>query len=107
MRIEAGGAAPDPDEGIMHRFFRQILPEQDAAGDADHARRLAIVDHLQRRAIAGRTADQGGGELRLALLIENGWVARRDRAISSHVYALHNCSTTAVRHLDAQSDFFS
>jgi hypothetical protein len=74
----------------MDRFFSKILPKQDAASDADHARRLAIVDHLQRRTVAGRTTDQGGGELPLALLIGSGGVAptSRDRAISGHVYAL-------------------
>src|SRR6185503_1324732 len=90
MGVEPGGAAPDPYESIVDRFFRKILPKQDAAGDADHARRLAIVDHLQRRTVAGRATGQCGGELQLALLIGSGGVApaSRDRAISAHVYAL-------------------
>ena len=90
MGVEPGRAAPDPYESIVDRFFRKILPKQDAASDADHARRLAVVDHLQRRTVAGRTTGQCGGELQLALLIGSGGVApaSRDRAISGHVYAL-------------------
>jgi hypothetical protein len=90
MGVEAGRAAPDPYESIVDRFFRKILPKQDAARDADHARRLAVVDHLQRSAVAGSTARQCGGKLQLALLIGKGGVAPTSRhgAISGHVYAL-------------------
>ena len=72
MGVEPGRAAPDPNESIVDRFFRQILPKQDAARDADHAWRLAVVDHLQCCTVAGRTTGQCGGELRLALLIGQG-----------------------------------
>ena len=70
--------------------LRQILPEQDAARDAEQAGRLAVIDHLQRSAVAGRTTGQRGGELQLALLIGSGGVApaSRDRAISAHVHSL-------------------
>src|SRR6186997_2503923 len=90
MGIEAGCPAPDPDEGIVDRFFREILPEQNAAGDADHARRLAVVDHAQSSTVARRATRQRRGKLRLALPIEQvgSLQAYGDGAISSHVYAL-------------------
>src|SRR6478609_2758685 len=53
-RIEPGRTTPDPDKGVVHRLFREILPEQNAAGDADHARRLAVVDHAQSSTVARR-----------------------------------------------------
>jgi hypothetical protein len=89
-RIEAGRATPDPDKRVMHRLFRKILPKQDAAGDADHARRLAVVDHAQCGAVARRATRERRGKLRLALRIEHGGSLQvgGDRPISGHVYAL-------------------
>src|SRR5258705_13782070 len=88
-RIEAGCAPPDPDKGVVDRFFRKILPKQDAARDTDHARRLAVVDHAQCGAVAGRATRQGRGKLRLAFPSEQVWSlqAGGDGAISGHVYA--------------------
>ena len=89
-RIEAGRATPDPDKGVVHRLFRKVLPKQDAARDADHARRLAVVDHAQCGAVAGRATRQRRGKLRLALPVEQrgSLQAGGDGAISGHVYAL-------------------
>ena len=88
-RIEAGRAPPDPDKGVVHRLFRKVLPKQDAASDADHARRLAVVDHAQCGAVAGRATRQGRGKLRLALPIEQGGnLQAGGGTISGHVYAL-------------------
>ena len=88
--IEAGRATPDPDKGVVHRLFREVLPEQDAAGDADHARGLAVVDHAQSRTVAGRATRQRRGELRLALPIQQVGSLQTGGggAISGHVHAL-------------------
>jgi hypothetical protein len=90
MRIERRGRAPDPHEGIVHGFLRQILPEQDAAGDADHLRGFAVVDHLQSRPVAGGASRQRSRQLCLARVVEARFVAPGlgDGAIPSHVHAL-------------------
>jgi hypothetical protein len=73
----------------VHRIFRKVLPKQDAARDADHARRLAVVDHAQCGAVAGRATRESRGKLRLALLIAlvGSLQAGGDGPISGHVYA--------------------
>src|ERR1700755_2431885 len=69
FRVESARAAPDSHEGVVDGLFGQILPEQDTASGADHARRLAVVDRLQGRAVTGRATGQRGRKLRFARMV--------------------------------------
>ena len=60
-RVEGPGLLPKLHESVLHGLLRQLTPPQHTLGDAEHQRRIVVVDGAERAAVAlGATPEKAG-----------------------------------------------